>query len=234
MKSMSKFVGFGAGLVLAVSISACGGAAADGKGAQSPTTTSGSVDVKVQLDLPNTGNAKYDKFFDDTVSLAQLVADARASLETAPATLNKAMGVAEGTDFDAAFKSAREKLKGKVTITVNVTPAGADVKVVPVGGALSAEDQALVDAYKKVVTDIAAIPSKLEPVVAKSIDLAKQAAGLIASAKSDFVGFSGLKTLPSVIKGIGKVTSAIDSIKTDVPVIVDKAKAMTVTIKGAV
>jgi hypothetical protein len=138
------------------------------------------------------------------------------------------------TDFDTALKTLSGKLKGKVTVSINVTPAGADVSVVPVAGVtLSADEQAMVDAYKKVVGDIAGIPMKLEPVVAKAIDIGKQAAVLVVSAKTDFTGMAGLRTLPSVVNGFGKVTTAVDGIKTDVPVIGDKAKTMMISAKGA-
>ena len=231
--SMMKMVSLGLCLSLSATVAACGGAG-DPKGAAAPTgTTSGSV--KVTLDLPSTGNPKYDKFFGDVGDLAQLVADARASLESAPATLNKAMNVTGTTDFDTALKTLSGKLKGKVTVSINVTPAGADVSVVPVAGVtLSADEQAMVDAYKKVATDIAAIPAKLAPVVAKAIDIATQAAALAVSAKSDFTGMAAMKTLPSVIKGFGTVSTAVDGIKTDVPVILDKSKTMTVALKGAI
>jgi hypothetical protein len=185
--------------------------------------------VKVNLDLPNTGNPKYDKFFGDVSDLAQLVADARGALEAAPVTLNKAMKVTDATDFDTALKAISAKLKGKVTVTINPTPTGADVNIVPAAGVtLTADEQAMVDAYKQVATDIVAIPAKLAPVVSKAVDIATQAAALAASAKSDFTGMSAMKTLPSVIKGFGTVGTAVDGIKTDVPVIIDKSKTMTV------
>jgi hypothetical protein len=231
-RSMMKLATLGLGLSLLAMTGACAGSG-DPKGANSPTTTAASV--KVKLDLPKTDNPKYDKFFGDVSDLAQLVADARAALDSAPATLNAAMKIADATDFDTALKNISGKLKGKVTVTVNVTPAGADVNVVPAAGVtLTADEQAMADAYKKVVTDIAAIPGKLEPVVAKSIDIGKQAVTLAASAKSDFTGFSGLRTLPSVIKGFGTVATAVDGIKTDVPAILDKSKTMTVAIKSAI
>jgi hypothetical protein len=209
---------------------ACGGGSAN---VQAETPASGSV--KVSLDLPKVGNPKYDAFFDNVTQLAQLVADARATLDDAAATLNKAAGVTGTTDFDTALKNVSAKLKGKVTVTVNVTPTGADVAVVPVAGVtLTADEQATVDAYKQVVGDIAAIPTKLAPVVAKSVQIIGQAAGLVASAKTDFTGFSGLRTLPSVISGIGKVTTAVGKIKDDVPVMLDKAKTMTVSVKAGI
>ncbi len=125
-------------------------------------------------------------------------------------------------------------MKGKVTVTINPTPTGADVNIVPAAGVtLTADEQAMVDAYKQVATDIVAIPAKLAPVVSKAVDIATQAAALAASAKSDFTGMSAMKTLPSVIKGFGTVGTAVDGIKTDVPVIIDKSKTMTVALKGA-
>jgi hypothetical protein len=232
-RSMMKVVQLGFVLSLVGAVAACA-ASGTGNAASPQGGTSASASVKVKLDLPTVGNPKYDKFFNDVVDLAQLVADARAALETAPATLNAAMKVTDQTDFDTALKNISGKLKGKVTVTINVTPTGADVAVVPVAGVtLTADEQAMADAYKKVATDIAAIPATLAPVVAKTVDIAKQAVVLAASAKSDFTGFSGLKTLPSVVSGISKVGTAIDGIKTDVPVITDKSKTMTVAIKGA-
>ena len=230
----TKLFCLGLGLILVTATGACA-SSGDGKGADSPSGTTTSATVKVKLDLPNTGNPKYDKFFGDVADLAQLVADARAALETAPATLNKAMNVTDTTDFDTALKTLGGKLKGKVTVTINPTPSGADVSIVPAAGVtLTADEQAMVDAYKKVATDIAAIPAKLAPVVAKAVDIATQAAGLAVSAKSDFTGMAAMKTLPSVIKGFGTVSTAVDGIKTDVPVILDKSKTMTVALKGAV
>ncbi len=232
--SMMKGPLWGVGLSLAVLTAACGGGMADG-GAQTASSAGGTVSVSVKLGLPKVGNPKYDKFFNDVVELSQLVADARAALETAPATLNKAMSVAGATDFDTALKNIAGKLKDKVTVNIGVGPAGADVNVVAASGVtLSAEEQGMMDAYKKVLVDIVAIPVKLEPVVPKSVDIAKQAAVLVAGAKSDFSGMQLVTTLPSVIAGMNKVTAAMNEIKTDVPVIIEKSKTMTVAIKGAV
>jgi hypothetical protein len=232
-RSMMKLATLGLGLALVVTAAGCGGGG-DPKGAASPTGTT-SASVKVKLNLPQTDNPKYDKFFGDVSDLAQLVADARFALESAPATLNAAMKVTDTTDFDTAIKNIGGKLKGKVTLSINVTPTGADVSLVPAAGVtLTADEQAMADALKKVATDVATIPSKLEPVVAKSIDIGKQAAALALSAKSDFTGMAAIKTLPSVIKGFSTVGTAVDGIKTDVPVILDKSKTMTVSLKGAV
>jgi hypothetical protein len=143
------------------------------------------------------------------------------------------MNVTEATDLDTAIKNISGKLKGKVTVTVNVTPIGADVNVVATPGVtLSTDDQVLVDAYKNVVTDVAAIPVKLAPVVPKSIDIAKQGILLVVSAKSDFTGLKALTTLPSVIIGIQKATSAMGDIKTEVPAVIEKSKTVTVAIQG--
>jgi hypothetical protein len=145
------------------------------------------------------------------------------------------MSVTETTDFETAIKNISGKLKGKVTVTfaAGVTGAGVNVVAAP-GVTLSAEDQAMVDAYKKVLTDVAAIPVKLAPVVFKSIDIAKQGVVLGLNAKSDFTGIKVVTTLPSVIKGIGKAKTAMDGIQTDVPVVIEKSKTMTIAIQGAV
>jgi hypothetical protein len=232
--SMMKLASLGMGLSLVATTAACGGASVEGRTTTTASST-GSASVTVQLDLPHVGDPKYDKFFSDVVELAQLVADARASLESASATLNKAMSVTETTDFETAIKNISGKLKGKVTVTfaAGVTGAGVNVVAAP-GVTLSAEDQAMVDAYKKVLTDVAAIPVKLAPVVLKSIDIAKQGVVLGLNAKSDFTGIKVVTTLPSVIKGIGKAKSAMDGIQTDVPIVIEKSKTMTVAIQGAV
>jgi len=81
---------------------------------------------------------------------------------------------------------------------------------------------------------VAAIPTKLAPVVPKSVDIVKQAVVLVASAKSDFTGIKVVTTLPSVINGIRKVTIAMGDIKTEVPVVIEKSKSMTVAIQGGV
>jgi hypothetical protein len=216
-----------------ITTAACGGATAQGGGADTSASASGSVSVKVRLGLPNVGNPKYDAFFNDVVALEQLVADAQAALDAAPATLNKAMNVTEATDFPTALQNISAKLKGKVTVTINASPAGADVNVVAAPGVtLSPEEQAMLDVYKNVVTDVAAIPAKLAPVVPKSVDIIKQSVVLVASAKSDFSGLKGLITLPSVIVGIQKVTVAMGDIKTEVPAVIEKSKTMTVAIQG--
>lgn len=228
-RSMMKLAYLGIGLSLVAATAGCVGSA------EWRVDTTASVSVKGGLDLPHTGNPKYDRFFGDVGELAQRVADARAALERAPATLSAAMNVAGATDFETAIKSVCGKLKGKVTVTIDVGPTGAEVHVVVTSGVtLSAEEQTLVEAYKKVATDVAAIPMKLAPVVPKSIDITRQAVVLGASARSDFTGFRGLMMLPSVIHGLGKATSAIGGIKTDVPVIVEKSKTMMVAIKGAI
>jgi hypothetical protein len=232
--SMMKLASLGMGLSLVATTAACGGASVEGRATTTASSTE-SASVTVQLDLPHVGDPKYDKFFSDVVELAQLVADARASLESASATLNKAMNVTETTDFETAIKNISGKLKGKVTVTfaAGVTGAGVNVVAAP-GVTLSAEDQAMVDAYKKVLIDVAAIPVKLAPVVLKSIDIAKQGVVLGLNAKSDFTGIKVVTTLPSVIKGIGKAKIAMDGIQTDVPVVIEKSKTMTVAIQGAV
>jgi len=232
--SMMKLASLGMGLSLVATTAACGGASVEGRATTTASSTE-SASVTVQLDLPHVGDPKYDKFFSDVVELAQLVADARASLESASATLNKAMSVTETTDFETAIKNISGKLKGKVTVTfaAGVTGAGVNVVAAP-GVTLSAEDQAMVDAYKKVLIDVAAIPVKLAPVVLKSIDIAKQGVVLGLNAKSDFTGIKVVTTLPSVIKGIGKAKIAMDGIQTDVPVVIEKSKTMTVAIQGAV
>jgi hypothetical protein len=232
--SMMKLASLGMGLSLVATTAACGGASVEGRATTTASSTE-SASVTVQLDLPHVGDPKYDKFFSDVVELAQLVADARASLESASATLNKAMNVTETTDFETAIKNISGKLKGKVTVTfaAGVTGAGVNVVAAP-GVTLSAEDQVMVDAYKKVLTDVAAIPVKLAPVVPKSIDIAKQGVVLGLNAKSDFTGIKVVTTLPSVIKGIGKAKIAMDGIQTDVPVVIEKSKTMTVAIQGAV
>lgn len=217
-----------------IATAACGGGLAQGK-AQTAASADGSVSVKVKLGLPNVGNPKYDAFFNDVVALEQLVADAQAALDAAPATLNKAMNVTEATDFQTALQNISGKLRGKVTVTINASPAGADVSVVAAPGVtLSPDEQAMMDAYKNVVTDVAAIPAKLAPVVPRSVDIIKQSVTLVASAKSDFSGIKGLITLPSVIVGIRKVTSAMDDIKTEVPAVIEKSQTMTVAIQGGV
>ena len=47
-------------------------------------------------------------------------------------------------------------------------------------------------------------------------------------------GIKGLLMLPSVLNGLRKVMSAMGDIKSDVPVIVDTSKTMTVALQGAV
>jgi hypothetical protein len=231
-RSIMKLTGLGIGLSLIALTPACGGL--QGR-AETPSSATGAVSVNVKLDLPNVGNPKYDAFFNDVIALEQLVADARDALENAPATLNKAMNVAEATDFETAVTNISGKLKGKVTVTINVSPIGADVNMVAAPGVkLSPDEQAMMDAYKSVVTTVATIPMKLEPVVPKSIDIVKQAVLLVASAKSDFTGIKVITTLPSVINGIRKVTIAMGEIKTEVPVVIEKSKTMTVAIQGAV
>jgi hypothetical protein len=216
-----------------IATTACGGGVVAQGNAETAASASGSVSVN--LDLPKVGNPKYDTFFNDVVALEKLVADAQASLDAAPATLNKAMNLTEATDFDTALKNISGKLKGKVILTVNVTPIGADVNVVAAPGVtLSADEQAMMEAYKSVVTDVAAIPVKLAPVVPKSADIIKQSVVLVVSAKSDFGGLKALTTLPSVIVGIRKVTSAMGDIKTEVPAVIEKSKTMTVAIQGGV
>jgi hypothetical protein len=232
--TMMKMASLGFGLSLVAANVACGGGLS-GAGADPPASATGSAQVTVNLDLPNVGNPKYDTFFSSVVELEQRVADARAALENAPATLNKAMNLAEATDFETAVKNISGRLKGKVTVTINVGPAGADVNVVAASGVtLSTEEQAMVDAYRKVATDVAAIPIKLEPVVPKSIDIVKQGAVLTVSARSDFTGIKGIITLPSVIGGINKATAAMGEIKTDVPLVIEKSKTMTVALSGAI
>jgi hypothetical protein len=232
--SMMKLTSASVVLSLAAATAACGGGLAEGKVATT-SSTPGSTSVAVQIDLPKVGDPKYDKFFNDVVELAQIVADARAALEAAPATLNTAMNVTEATDFDTAIKNTSGKLKGKVIVTINASPTGADVSVVAAPGVtLSAEDRAIVDAYTKVLTEVAAVPVKLAQAVPKSIDIAKQGVVLALNAKSDFTGIKLVTTLPSVIKGIGKAKSAMDGIQNDVPVVIEKSKAMTVAIQGAV
>jgi hypothetical protein len=234
MKTIVKFVIAGIAVSLVAATVACGGASAEGRTTTTASST-GSASVAVQLDLPKVGDPKYDKFFSDVVELAQLVADARASLETASATLNKTMGITDATDFDTAIKNISGKLKGKVTVSFSAGLTGADVSVVAAPGVtLSAEDQAMVDAYKKVLTDVAGVPVKLAPAVPKSIDIVKQGVVLAMNAKSDFTGIKLVTTLPSVIKGINKVSASMEQIKTDVPVIIDKSQTMTAAIKGAV
>jgi outer membrane protein OmpA-like peptidoglycan-associated protein len=233
-RSMRKLARVGIAVSLVAATAACGGGAANVK-VESPASANGSVSVQAQLNLPKVGDPKYDKFFSDVVDLAQLVADARASLDNASVTLNQAMGVTEATNFETAVKNMSGKLNGKVTVTFGVGPTGANVNVVAAPGmTLSAEDQAMVNAYKKVLTDVAVIPAKLAPVVPKSIDLVKQAVVLALNAKSDFTGIKVVTTLPGVIAGIEKVKVAMDQIKTDVPVIIDKGQTMTVAIRGAV
>ena len=237
-RSMMKLARLGTGVSLVAAI-ACGGGLGGGKaetgGSATGGSASGSVSVNVDLDLPKVGNPKYDAFFNGVVELQRVVDEARIALETAPVTLNKAMNVAETTDFETAIKNISAKLKGKITVTINVSPVGTDVSVVAVPGVtLSPEEQAMMDAYTRVVTNVAAIPMKLEPVVPKSIDIVKQGAVLVVSAKSDFTGIKGLMTLPSVINGIRKVTIAMGDIKTTVPVVIEKSKTMTVAIQGSV
>jgi hypothetical protein len=223
----------GAGLTMIAVTMACGGAPTARP--QTPSSASSSASVDVSLKLPTVGNPKYDSFFRDVADLSNLVATARTALENAPATLNTAMNVSETSDFDAALKNISDKLKGKIIVTIDVEPASADVSVVAAPGVtLSPEEQLMTDAYKKVATDVALIPMKLEPVVAKSIAIAQQALALVASAKADFTGIKGLMTLPSVVSGLQRVVSAMGSMKTDVPVMVEKSKTMTVAIQGAV
>jgi hypothetical protein len=232
--SMMKFVSVTIALSIVGATAACGGGLAEGKVATTSSST-GSTSIAAQLDLPKVGDPKYDKFFTDVVELAQLLADARAALEAAPGTLNKAMNVTEATDFDTAIKNISAKLKGKVVVTINASPAGADVNVVAAPGVtLSAEEQAMMEAYKTVLTDLVAIPVKLAVLVPKSIDIVRQAVVLGMSARSDFTGIKLVTTLPSVIAGIGKARSAMNEIQTDVPVVIEKSKTMTVAIQGAV
>jgi hypothetical protein len=232
--SMMKLASVSIAVSLLAATAACGGGLAEGKVATTSSPT-GSASVAVQLGLPKVGNPKYDQFFTDVVELAELVAEARDALETAPATLNKAMHVTEATDFETAVKSVHGKLDGKVVLAIDVGPTGANVSAVAAPGVtLSPEDQDLMEAYKRVVIDVAAVPIKLAPVVPKSISIVAQGVSLAASAKSDFSGMQLFTTLPSVIVGIGKVTAAMTKIKNDVPVIIDKSQTMTVAIKGAV
>ena len=156
-----------------IATAACGGGLAQGK-AQTAASADGSVSVKVKLGLPNVGNPKYDAFFNDVVALEQLVADAQAALDAAPATLNKAMNVTEATDFQTALQNISGKLRGKAR-DINASPAVADVSVVAAPGVtLSPDEQAMMDTYENVVTDVAAIPAKLAPVVPRSVDIIKQ------------------------------------------------------------
>jgi hypothetical protein len=92
----------------------------------------------------------------------------------------------------------------------------------------------MMEAYKKVLVDLVAIPVKLATLVPKSVDIVRQAVVLTMSAKSDFTGIKVVTTLPSVIKGIGKAKSAMDGIQNDAPVVIEKSKTMTVAIQGAV
>src|ERR1700733_13494066 len=181
--SMTKLAGFCMGLSLVAATAACG-ASAQGR-VETPTSTTTSASVSVNLGLPKVGNPKYDKFFDDVAELAQLVADARAALEAAPAVLNKAMNVTETTDFETALKNINGKLKDKVTVTFGVGPTGADVNVVAASGVtLSPEEEIMVDAYKKVAIEIVAIPVKLAPVVPKTIGIVAPFLALAFSARA--------------------------------------------------
>ena len=203
------------------------------KGSKTTAVGGTAAPTTFMLDVQATGNPKYDQFFADVTALAQLVSDARYTLDSAPTTLNTAMNVTDATDFNTSLANVKARLGGKVTLSIVDGPNGAQVAVVPVKGgeALSPEDQALADAYTKVATDVVAIPTTLAAVVAKTADITQQAADLGASAKSDFTGISAIRTVPSVLVGLTKVVAAVKSIRADVPVIVDRSRAMTVAIK---
>src|SRR5580658_9899567 len=131
--SMKKLARVGIALSLVAATAACGGGAANVK-VETPASANGSVSVQAQLNLPKVGDPKYDKFFSDVVDLAQVVADARASLDNASVALNKAMGVTEATNFETAVKNMSGKLNGKVTVTFGAGPTGANVNVVAAPG----------------------------------------------------------------------------------------------------
>lgn len=233
------------GISIGVSLmatAACGGHLAEGRTEAQATPAdppaSGSVSASVTINVVPTvspvGNPKYDAFFSNAVALGQAVADARAAMDAAPAALNKAVNLVETTDFETAVTNIRGKLQGKMTVTANVTPARTEVTVVVVPGVtLTPDEQTMLDAYKHAATDIAAAGAKLVPVGVKTAELVAQGAMLVASARSDFTGIKVFTTLPSVVAGISKVTTALTTIKTEAPALIDRSKAMTVAIAAA-
>jgi len=235
-------VGIGIGLSLVAATSGCGGGLSEGRteaqatpgDPPASTTVSGSVTVNIVPTVAPLGNPKYDAFFSNAVALGKAVADARVAMDAAPAALNKAMNVAEATDFQTAVANIRAKLQGKMTVTMTVIPAGTQVTVVVVPGVtLTPDEQAMLDAYKSVAADVVAIEAKLVPVAGKTAELAAQGALLATSARSDFTGLKMITTLPSVVAGISKVTTALTTIKTEAPALVDRSKVMTAAIAAA-
>jgi hypothetical protein len=208
----------------------CGGSSGSGQ-----TSGGATASAEVEIDIKLSGNPKYDKFFNDVIALYKRVQKAKRALDAAPKSLAKVSTLAENTEFGPALKAVAGRLKGKVTLNVTITEQGATVEVVPVAGVtLTAEEQAMVDAYKQAVVDVAAVPQELAPVVTKVVDLIKQAVVLAANAKNDFTGLNALRTLPSVIGGIAKSKKAMEGIKNDTPVVIDKSQSYILAIKETI
>jgi hypothetical protein len=191
------------------------------------------VFVAVAVDVKLTGDPKYDKFFADINVLYKRMKTAERALDRGPAALAKAAGLAGTTDFKAALEGVAAKLKGKVTVQIEITEKGATATIAAAGGVtLSAEEQAMVDAYKEAVIGIAEVPGALVDMTAKAVDLAKQLVSIAASAKTDFTGPKVFTILPSIISAVPRLQKILPEMKDKAPIIIEKAKNYIVTIKA--
>lgn len=205
------------GLVLVAAAAGCAG------GVQGAGAAGVKAQASVALELPAIGNPKYDRFFADVVALQKEVAAVRASIEAAPASLSTALGAPAPMALEPALDRVGAKLFGKVKVAIEVSAGGAVVELVPVKKArITDEDRAVIEAYRKVMLDLAQVPMRLAPLSQKSAGVIKQAIGLASSARQDFMGVGLFTTLPSVLRGIVKVKDAMASIKQDLPVILQK------------
>jgi hypothetical protein len=210
-------------LVSVVVGAGCAGTAAQG---------SASVSASASLKLPQVGNPKYDRFFNDVVALQKEVAAVRAQVDAAPATLSAALGQTTPMALEPALDRVSAKLFGKVKVALRVTPDGAVVELVPVKKAhITDEDRAVMEAYRKVMLDLAQVPVRLRPVGERTAAVVKQAIGLAMSARQDFMGIGLVTTLPSVIRGIVRVKDAMASIKQDLPVILKQTGSTYMAMK---
>jgi hypothetical protein len=205
-----------------------GSASASGGGA------SASAEVDVAVDVEVSGNAKFDKFFSDVNVLYKKFRKAERALDRGPAALAKAAGLAETTDFKAALEAVAGKLKGKVTVQINITETGATATIAAAAGVtLSAEEQAMIDAYKEAVLGIAEVPGALGDLGVQVAKLIPQVPGLVTEAKAAAGNpLKAIKIVASVTKAVPKLQKILPEMKDRAPGLVEKSKTYITTIKS--
>ena len=205
-----------------------GSASASGGGA------SASAQVDVAVDIEVTGNAKFDKFFADVNTLYKKFKKADRALNSGPAALAKAAGLAETTDFKAALEAVAAKLKGKVTVQINITETGATATIAAAAGVtLSAEEQAMIDAYKEAVLGIAEVPAAMAGMVEQVVKLIPQVPGLVQEAKAAAGNpLKAIKIVASVTKAVPRLQQILPEMKEKSPQFLEKSKNYIVTIKS--